>query len=118
MSDDSFEHDEFDELSPGDFLYQSDQELFLMVMAENEDSYQFAAHGWRNIDKHRVEEYIDGESAKLFTQETVESVIDDAADDTYEDSYRKLHDLFDVYSNADFDKDGPHERFSLDESEQ
>lgn len=117
MSDDSFEHDSFDELKPGDFLYQSDQELFLVVMAENEDSYQFAAHGWRNIDKNRVKEYINGDGSKLFTQETVESVIDDGGDGKDRASYHKLSDLFEVYAAADFDEDGPHERFSLDENQ-
>jgi len=39
------------DLTAGDFLYQSDQELFLVVVDETEDSYVFAAHGWR--DGHR-----------------------------------------------------------------
>ena len=98
------------ELSPGDFLYQSDQELFLVVMEENEESYKFAVHGWRDIDKERLDEYIEDSRSKVHKQDTFEDEVDD------DEKLNKLKQLFKVYEQADLPDSGPPEDFALDET--
>jgi len=98
------------ELSPGDFLYQSDQELFLVVMGENEESYKFAVHGWRDIDKERLDEYIEDSRSKVHKQDTFEDEVDD------DEKLNKLKQLFKVYEKAELPESGPPEDFALDET--
>lgn len=98
------------ELSPGDFLYQSDQELFLVVMEEKEESYRFAAHGWRDIDKERLDEYIEDSRSKIHRQSKFEEEFDD------DENLNKLKQLFKVYENAELPDDGPADDFALDET--
>lgn len=102
-------------LEPGDFLYQSDQELFLVVMEEDDDSYLFAVHGWREIDKERLGEYIDGENGKLHRREDVETVVEEDGDDDTIERYRALYKLFREYSDKS-DEDGPHREFTLEDT--
>lgn len=103
------------ELSPGDFLYQSDQELFLVVTGEEENHYTFAVHGWRDIDKERLEEYIEHSQSKVHKQETIEEIVrEKGSSDTVED-FNKLKQLFSVYEEADIPKHGPHRDFTLDD---
>lgn len=98
------------ELSPGDFLYQSDQELFLVVIEENEDSFKFAVHGWRDIDKERIDEYIEDSRSKVHKQEKFEDEVTD------EETLNKLKQLFNVYEQANVPDDGPQDEFALDET--
>lgn len=98
------------ELKPGDFLYQSDQELFLVVMEENEESYKFAVHGWRDIDKERLDEYIEDSRSKVHKQDTFEDEVDD------DEKLNKLKQLFKVYEQAELPETGPPEDFALDET--
>lgn len=101
------------ELEPGDFLYQPDRELFLVVMEEQDDSFVLAAHGWRNIDKQRLKEYVDGHGS-LHRQDDVDTIIDEQASDDTREKYNRLLDLFQSYAQ-EFDDDGPHTQFALDE---
>jgi len=103
------------DLTAGDFLYQSDQELFLVVVDETEDSYVFAAHGWRDIDKERIDEYIEDSRSKVHTQDSFEDLIQDKGDKSTQNQFNKLKQLFAVYENADIPSDGPHDRFALEE---
>jgi len=98
------------ELSAGDFLYQSDQELFLVVMEENDESYKFAVHGWRDIDKERLDEYIEDSRSKVHKQNTFEDKVDD------DEKLNKLKQLFKVYEQAELPDSGPSEDFALDET--
>lgn len=104
------------ELSPGDFLYQSDQELFLVVIEETDDSYVFAAHGWRDIGKDRIEEYIEDSRSKVHRQDEIESVIMEKGDSDDKQQLNKLKQLFAVYEDSDIPDDGPHKKFALDET--
>jgi hypothetical protein len=104
------------DLDPADFVYQSDQELFLVVTGETENSYQFAVHGWREIDKDRLDEYISHDNGKLFKEEDVVEVIEEDASDDQRRSFDQLQLLFDAYADRDFDEDGPHVDFSLEDS--
>jgi len=104
------------DLDAGDFLYQSDQELFLVVMEENEDSYTFAAHGWRDIDKERLDEYIEDSRSKVHRQDEVEKLIDDSGDDETQRQFNKLKQLFAVYEETEFPDVGPHEDFALEDT--
>lgn len=104
------------DLSPGDFLYQSDQELFLVVIEENEDSYMFAVHGWRDIGKERIDEYIEDSRSKVYKQDDVEELIDNEGDEETRRQFNKLKQLFSVYEQAEIPQDGPHSDFALDES--
>jgi hypothetical protein len=103
------------DLEPGDFLYQSDQELFLVVMEEREDSYLLAAHGWRNIDKDRLEEYLDVERSKLYEQSSIEKLIEKEADADEQESFEQLHQIFQQY-DSDMEDSGPHEDFALEDN--
>jgi hypothetical protein len=104
------------DLDAGDFLYQSDQELFLVVMEENEDSYTFAVHGWRDIDKERLDEYIEDSRSKVHRQDEVEKLIDDSGDDETQRQFNKLKQLFAVYEGTEFPDVGPHEDFALEDT--
>lgn len=103
------------ELSAGDFLYQSDQELFLVVMDKTDDGYSFAVHGWREIGDDRVEEYINDNRSKLHRQNEIENLIDEEGDKDVEMKFNKLKQLFSVYEQADIPVEGPHRDFTLEE---
>lgn len=104
------------ELEPGDFLYQSDQELFLVVIEETQDSYMFAVHGWRNIGKDRIDEYIEDSRSKVHKQDDIEELINDKGGEKTQRQFNKLKQLFGVYEQADIPDDGPHTDFALDET--
>ncbi len=103
-------------LSAGDFLYQSDQELFLVVTGETEDSYEFAVHGWREIDKERLDEYVSHENGKLYRQDDVSQIVHEEASPEQEQNFNTLKKLFNTYSRVELDNDGPHTEFTLDDS--
>lgn len=103
------------DLNPGDYIYQSDQELFLVVIDETEDSYVFAAHGWRDIDKDRLDQYIQDSHSKVHSQDEVESMIDDEGGDKTQQQFNKLKQLFAVYEKADIPGEGAHTDFALEE---
>lgn len=103
------------DLSAGDFLYQSDQELFLVVTGETEDSYTFAAHGWRDIGKDRIDEYIEDSRSKIHRQGEIEQLIDENGSDDTEQQFNKLKQLFSVYEQMDIPDEGPHDDFALEE---
>lgn len=102
------------DIEPGDFLYQVDQELFLVAMEEREDTYLFSVHGWREIDKARADGYVNGEPGKLHSQEQFERVVEEKADDETTANYEQLKQLFQQYSD-DFDTDGPADTFAMDD---
>jgi len=98
-------------LEPGDFLYQVNQELFLVVVKEKDDSYLFSVHGWRDIDKERAYEYVNGDHGKLHSQETFEQVIQEEGSEEVEEKYAELQELFERYAD-DYDE-SPGDRFAL-----
>ncbi len=104
------------DLEKGDFVYQSDQELFLVVIDQDEDSYNFAVHGWRNIDKERLDEYVDHQSGKLYQQEDITETVQEEGDDETKEHFTKLKQLFAAYTERDFSEDGPHTDFVLDDT--
>jgi negative regulator of genetic competence, sporulation and motility len=101
------------DIEQGDFLYQVDQELFLVLMDEREDSYLFSVHGWRDIDKGRAHEYVKGEPGKLHDQEMFEEVVREKGDDDVAEKYAELKELFERFAD-DFDT-GPGERFAMED---
>lgn len=103
------------DLSAGDFLYQSDQELFLCVTGENDGSYNFAVHGWREIDKERIDEYIENSRSKVHRQNEIENLIDEKGDDSKKEQFDKLKQLFNVYEDVELPKNGPNDDFALKE---
>jgi hypothetical protein len=103
------------ELEAGDFVYQSNQELFLVVMDETDTSYLFAVHGWREIDKDRLDGYIEREDGRLFRKDDVDAVIDENADDDTAEHYNRLLELFSQYDELDFSDEGPHTEFALED---
>jgi len=104
--------DESLDLKPGNFLYQSDSELFLVCASEGDDSYLFSVHGWRHIGKDRVAEYVDGESAKLYTQDEIDTIMQESDDDDAVRHYNELLEMFEEYA-AELREEGPHTEFSL-----
>lgn len=102
------------DLEPGDFLYQADQELFLVVMREQEDSYLFSVHGWRDIDKNRVDEYVENDHSKLYGKDYIDDVIEEDAPEESEKNYERLLELFEQYAK-DFEDEGPHTDFALED---
>lgn len=105
-----------DELEKGDFVYQSDQELFLVVMGVQEDSYNFAVHGWRNIGKERLAEYIDHQNGKLYRQDQIEELVENEADEETAANFEKLMELFESYEQVEFEEEGPHTDFALEDT--
>jgi hypothetical protein len=104
------------DLSKGDFVYQSDQELFLVVIGEDEESYQFAVHGWRNIGKNRLDEYISHDNGKLHKQDSVTEIVESKGDDTQRQSFEQMREMRSVYADIDLEEDGPHTDFALEDS--
>jgi hypothetical protein len=104
------------ELSKGDYVYQSDQELFLVMTGETENSYQFAVHGWREIGKDRLDEYISHENGKLYQQTDIEELVEEEGDDSEKESFVKMLEMFNAYSDADLDEEGPHTEFALEDT--
>ena len=104
------------DLSVGDYLYQSDQELFLVVTEIHEDSYEFAVHGWREIADYRLDEYINGEEGQVHTQEDVEQVVEEERDADTQRRFKHLIDLFKAYGDGLSDN-GPHKQFQLEDTE-
>lgn len=103
------------DLNVGDFLYQSDQELLLVVTGETDGSYTFAAHGWRKIDKERIEEYIEDSRSKVHRQSTVEDIIEEKGDEETKNNFDQLKQLFNVYKRAELPEDGVQSEFTLEE---
>lgn len=103
------------DLSPGDFLYQADQELFLVCIQNQEDEIEFAAHGWRTIDKERLDEYLEAEKPIIHTEDQVRDVIDEADDPQAEEKLDWLKNIFEQYE-ADIEESSAHSDFSLEDT--
>lgn len=103
-------------LEPGDFLYQSDQELFLVVVEEKNDSFLLAAHGWRDIDKERVDEYIEDSKSRVHRAEEMERLIEEKGSDETREQFEKLKELFEAYEDVELEENGPQTDFALDET--
>lgn len=104
------------ELEKGDYVYQTDQELFLVVTSVNEDSYEFAVHGWREIADYRLQEYLEEDAGKLHKQGEVEQVVEGEADDETKEKFNKLTELFAKYGNGLSDE-GAHTQFTLEDTD-
>ena len=106
------------DLSEGDFLYQGEQELFLVVVDETDDTYRLAAHGWRDIDKKRLDEYVESEHMSIYKGEDVIREVKRDGDSEMEDRINQLQRmLFDTYSERTFTEEGPVEDFILDDTD-
>lgn len=103
-------------LEPGDYLYQADQELFLVCMEDREDEIEFAVHGWRTIDKGRLESYIEEDKPIVHTQDQVRDVVTDADDPKAEEKLDWLTDIFEKYERVDVEEDSAHSDFALDDT--
>lgn len=105
-----------DSLEPGDFLYQADQELFLVCMEDREDEIEFAVHGWRTIDKERLDSYLDADRPIIHTEDEVREAVADADDPKAGDRLAWLTDIFEKYENVDVESDSAHSDFALDDT--
>lgn len=101
------------DLEEGDFVYQADLELFLVVTEETENSYKFAAHGWREIDKERVDEYLSHDNAKMNKQEDIIEVVENDGSDDVKEQFEKLLRMFNAYADHDLEDGFPHENWTL-----
>ncbi len=102
------------DLDEGDYLYQSDQELFLVVTSVNENSHEFAVHGWREIADYRLDEYLSDENGELHRSEEVENLVQSSDDPSKQLALERLTELFEVYGDG-IPSDGPHESFRLED---
>ena len=91
------------DLDVGDFVYQSDQKLFMVVTEETEDGYMFAVHGWREIDSDRLEQYLDEDGGKLYEQQHIKDALIGKTDEEDEvvQMFERLEDLFKEYEDID-----------------
>lgn len=103
-------------LEPGDFLYQADQELFLVCIEDREDEIEFAVHGWRTIDKKRLSDYLDADKPVIHTEEQVKHVVEEADDPNAEEKLDWLKNIFEQYKRAEIEEDSAHSDFSLDDT--
>lgn len=104
------------ELSKGDFVYQSDLELFLVVIEETENSYKFAAHGWREIDKERLDEYLSHDNGKLHKQDDIIEYVENEAGPELKEQFDRMREMFMAYSDGDLEDGFPHENFTLEDT--
>ena len=101
------------DIEQGDFLYQVDQELFLVAMEEREDSYLFSVHGRRDISKGRAFDYVEGGPGKLHDQDTFETVVEQKGDENIAEKYEQLKELFQQYAkNSDSE---PGDTFAMED---
>lgn len=103
-------------LEPGDFLYQADQELFLVCIEDREDEIEFAVHGWRTIDKNRLESYLDADKQVVHTEEHVREVVEESDDDSAGEKLDWLTDIFEQYERVDIEEESAHSDFALDDT--
>lgn len=103
------------DLDTGDFVYQSDQELFLVALGEGEDSYLFAVHGWRIIGKDRIDQYMNDDRSKVHTEEEIRTMIAESDDEKTKEKFDKLDKLFESYKDFDLSEDGPEKNFALED---
>lgn len=103
-------------LEPGDFLYQADQELFLVCIEDREDEIEFAVHGWRTIDKSRLNDYLDADKPVIHTEDQVRDVIEEADDPKAEEKLDWLRSIFDQYRDAEIEQESAHSDFSMDDT--
>lgn len=104
------------DLSEGDFVYQTDQELFLVVIGETENSYQFAVHGWRDIGKNRLDEYLSHDNGKLHKQDVVTDIVEEKGDEGQQKNFEQMREMFAAYTDIELEEDGPHTDFALEDS--
>lgn len=102
------------DLKPGDFLYQADQELFLVCIEDRDEEVEFAVHGWRTIDKERLGKYLDADKPVIHTEEQVRKVVEDVDDPKADEKLEWLTDIFEQYKNVEVD--ATHSDFSLDDT--
>lgn len=103
------------ELDKGDFLYQANEEIFLVCIENREDKIEFAVHGWRTIDKERLDQYLDAEKPVIHTENEVEEVIERVDDPDASDKYDWLTEIFEQYSESEIEDESAHEDFSLED---
>lgn len=103
------------ELEEGDFIYQADQELFLVCIDENDDSYEFAVHGWRTIGKERLDRYMENDPT-LQSEAQVEEVVRQADDPQGSEKLGWLKGVFEQYQDADIEEESAHSDFALDDT--
>lgn len=103
------------DLDVGDFLFQGDQELFLVVTGETETGYRFSVHGWREINNHRLQEYLDGEHGRLHRSDEIADVITEDGDEDVQRKFERLQELFINYS-LDDEAQEVAEQFSLEDN--
>jgi uncharacterized protein YnzC (UPF0291/DUF896 family) len=87
------------------------------VTSVNENTVNLSAHGWREIDKQRLDEYISHSSSKLNKQDDVIELVDNEGSDEEQESFEKLRQMFEVYADTDLEEEGPHKDFALQDSE-
>jgi len=104
------------DLEAGDYLYQADQELFLVCIADREDEVEFAVHGWRTIDKDRLNKYLDADKPVIHTEDQVENVIEDADDPNAREKLDWLSGIFEQYERGEIPESSEHEEFSLEDT--
>lgn len=104
------------DLERGDFVYQSDQELFLVVSSELEDGYRFSVHGWREISNERLTEYLDHENGRLHHGDDITELVLSEGEDSVIESFEKLAESFEVYQDIDMSENGPEADFAMDDT--
>jgi len=91
-----------DDLEEGDCLFQPEREVFYVVTDVEEDSVNFAIHGWRSIGKERIGEYLQEDAAgdKFFiTEDELREAIDEEEAERRLDRLKDM--VFTVYADAE-----------------
>jgi hypothetical protein len=104
------------DLEPGDYLYQANSELFLVCIENNEHSIDFAAHGWRTIDKERLSDYLDADKPVMHTEEQVKEIIEEVDDPKAMEKLNWLEGIFEKYKHGEINEQSSHSEFSLDDT--
>lgn len=104
------------DLEPGDFVYQANEEIFLVVMETNENNIEFAAHGWRTINRDRLDSYLEADIPVMHTAEEVREVAMSSDDPKAAQKLTWLEDLFAIYAEADIEEDSAHSDFALEDT--
>jgi len=103
-------------MEKGDFLYQSDQELFLVLIDESDHAYRFAIHGWREIDKKRLDYYLSDEGGSIYTSDEARRTVEKHGTDKQKRQFKELLEFFNEYAATEIDDDGVHTTYAYDDT--
>lgn len=84
----------------GDFFYDPEHELFLVVSSTDDETYTLAVHGWWELSEDRIEEYREEKMPGFVTADELEELIAADGSDELQETFAEIQALFEKYENG------------------